>query len=237
MIVRDLANSVVIFNPHRQKKIPSFGIVAYHHTTRRFLVVCRRFSPNYITVLRGAFKRSNLPKLIYGMTLDEQNSLMSIFNGKNNIEKLIEEVCPFSDREYACMRFKIEQDLMLPALESAFQKKYFSTKEWLFPKGRIERNESFLDAAYREFREETGVSTPLPIPINTRPIVVYHKGDNDFFYETRYWVISTDEELVFPENYKNYEISDCRYFSLADLNIVLSETQKLVLQEACATLL
>jgi 8-oxo-dGTP diphosphatase len=67
--------------------------------------------------------------------------------------------------------------------------------DWTFPKGKLDSDESFEDAALREVEEETGIRCTLgrELPstsyeVNGRPKLV------------RYWLMAPDAELEFEPN-------------------------------------
>jgi hypothetical protein len=87
----------------------------------------------------------------------------------------------------------------------------------------------------REFAEETGVSSNLQ-PINTWPIVDSYKADNDFIYETRYWVVKFAEEAVLPYRFQSYEVKTRAWKSGGEVESIASTSQLNVFHEAKAQL-
>ena len=110
----NMLNTIVYYNPHRLKHICSFGIVAYCLVTERYLVVQRRYSANYLTFLRGAYRRSNLPRLIMGMCNDELKMIRRVIFRQVNIHELLHLIMPAGDNEYSAMRFDSHENDILP---------------------------------------------------------------------------------------------------------------------------
>lgn len=224
---------IIQFNPHRQRHISSYGIIAYAEDTDKFLLVQRRYSPNYLTFMRGAYRRSNLHRLIMGMCNDELKMIRRVIFRQVNIHDLLKIVCPMCDNDYGAMRFDNHENDILKLINIAQNRKDLPDEpEWLFPKGRPEKSELPLYTASREFKEETGIDIGTRSPINKWPIVNHYKADNDFIYETRYWVIIFENEAVIPANFQSYEVAARAWKSKEQVYEIVKESQYSVLTDA-----
>ena len=223
----------VVHNPHRQRHITSFGIIAYCKSTDKYLLVQRRYSPNYLTLMRGAYRRSNLPKLIMGMCNDELKMVRRIIFRQINIHELLRIVYPGGDHEYSAMRFDNHENYILQLINKAQSDKNIPDEaEWLFPRGRSEKFESNIDTALREFREETGVNPVNKNVVNKWPIVDYYKADNDFIYESRYWIIIYDDEPEIPKRFQSYEVATRAWKDRESIEILIKRSQINIFHES-----
>ena len=233
----DFPSYIIRFNPHRQRHIMSFGIIAYCVETDKYLLVQRRYSPNYLTLLRGAYRRSNLPQLVKGMCNNEFKILRRVIYRQLNIHELLTIVCPGGDHDYSAMRFDNHENLILQLINKAqCDRDILDEPEWLFPKGRPDKHENGLDAALREFREETGISPGRIRPINQWPIVDHYKADNDFIYETRYWILVFDTEPPIPTKFQSYEVSARGWKTKDEVEEAIKATQCNIFHEAASQL-
>jgi hypothetical protein len=111
-----LPNYIIFHNPHRQRRIVSYGILAYAESTQRYLMVQRRYSPNYLTFLRGAYRRANINRLLSGMCAEEHRMIRRVIYRQVNVYDLLSIVCPSGDHDYYAMRFENhENDIRLCA--------------------------------------------------------------------------------------------------------------------------
>lgn len=226
---------LMFYNPHRRRHIISYGIVAYAKDTERYLVVRRRFSPHYLIFLSGSYRISNMPLLLLGMTQEELRLIRRMLYNNIEYQDVVKLVLPLVDMKYAVCRWTRHQDEICRLLNHIQHTTDSPAEpEWLFPKGRSEWNEAPLTAALREFREETGVEvndTDLVI-LNEHPITITHMADNDFIYETQYFVACVSSELVLPATFTNFEIAFRRWHTRQELATLLGPQQLTVVNEA-----
>lgn len=226
----------VHFNPHRQRRFVSYGIIAYAKSTERFLLVQRRYSTNYFTLLRGAYRRSNIAKLVAGMCVSELQIIRRIIYRQANIYDVLRIVCSVvGDHNYAAMRFENHENDILHFVNKALADRDTQEyPEWLFPKGKSEKHENSIDTAFREFYEETGVAIAdnQKQVINQHPIVNHYQADNDFVYETRYWIVLFDEEIPVPSKLQSYEVVSRAWKSRDEIETLVRPHQLSILREA-----
>lgn len=115
-------------------------------------------------------------------------------------------------------------------------KKESLPNQWSIPSGKIEKDETPLDAAFREFKEETDIDLPKNIDL----IGLINKYKNDGKTKRGlifvYFLESKKELIPDLENAKDgFEHSECGYFGLDDLplnknNVQLEKIIKKVLK-------
>ena len=96
---------------------------------------------------------------------------------------------------------------------------------WQLPKGKVESDESFEEAACREVSEECGIHTPIIVKQLPSTFHTYKK--NDVFYLKRtYWfkMVYKGEEQLVPQEKEN--ITDARWIAKSDIFDVLKNTYK-----------
>jgi 8-oxo-dGTP pyrophosphatase MutT (NUDIX family) len=86
--------------------------------------------------------------------------------------------------------------------------------DWSLPKGKLDKGESFEDAAVREVEEETGLSVELGRFIG-ETTYEDHKGREKL---VRYWAMRAGEGEFSPDD----EVDDLRWVALGDAGGMLS---------------
>lgn len=226
---------LLFYNPHRRRHIVSYGVITFARDTGRYLVVRRRFSPHYLLFMSGTYRLANLPLYFHNMTAEELRLVRRMLYNNIGFAEMCHMILPANNVEYANLRFLRCQDEISRLLNHVQHTTDPRPEpEWLFPKGRLERGETPNQAARREFIEETGVQlTAADINlIDEDPITTTHLADNDFIYETQYFVAIVPEELYLPKTFSNFEISARAWRSREELQNILGTKQLLVLTEA-----
>lgn len=105
-------------------------------------------------------------------------------------------------------------------------KKESLPNQWSIPSGKIEKGETPLDTAFREFKEETDID--LPKNINLIGLINKYKNDG----KTKrglifvYFLDSKKELIPDLENAKDgFEHTECGYFGLDDLPLNKNNVQ------------
>ncbi|MBT8211642.1 MAG: NUDIX hydrolase [Acidimicrobiia bacterium] len=95
-------------------------------------------------------------------------------------------------------------------------------KDWTFPKGKLDKGESFIDAAVREVAEETGVDPEVHLPLGT---VTYTTGNKNNKV-VRYWLMEGKKEKFKP----NREVDRVLWLSgdQARLQLTYDRSEKLL---------
>ena len=115
---------------------------------------------------------------------------------------------------------------------------------WTIPKGEFDGNETALDAAVREFREETG--HVLPGPFNPLVPIRQKGGKQVFAWSTAgdldpTTIVSNTFEMEWPPHSGRMqsfpEVSKGAWFDLETAAQVINPAQKALLQELDSTIL
>lgn len=99
----------------------------------------------------------------------------------------------------------------------------FRFNKWDLPKGHVELNEKYEDAALREVIEETGVKN---LVLNKFIDITYHIYfiENVKYLKITYWysMNCNNSEILIPQISEG--ITDVKWFNIKDLNIILNNS-------------
>jgi len=227
--------------------IISLGIILYHNdmSNIRFLMIRRKFSLGFMDFILGKYSINNLEyihRIFNEMTINEK--LKIINEPFYKLWYSIDYNCYESDNNYMTdeMRKKFENDYLISKkkfmlIKNGYVNKYnqyinlyqvvknskynWLEQEWEFPKGKRKMNESNLDAAIREFREETNYpEDSLDIILTDQPIVEKYFGSNNKKYKHIYYIARAnnyfDYSIVDFTEHQNIEISNIRWMSYSE---------------------
>lgn len=95
--------------------------------------------------------------------------------------------------------------------------------KWDLPKGKLEQEESLEDCAYREVREETGVSQ-LKIVKPLEPSYHLYRENEELVLKITYWFLMTSEgeDLLSPD--LSEQITEVKWIPTEKQELYLSET-------------
>jgi len=97
--------------------------------------------------------------------------------------------------------------------------------DWSFPKGKLDRGESFEDGALREVEEEIGLRCRLGIELSP----VTYRDPKGRSKVVRYWLMEPIEGEFVP----SHEVDEMRWLPVADAEELLSyEHDRELLREA-----
>lgn len=184
-------------------------------------MIRRKDTVSYVVFIRGLYTRDMLAYLAQRMTQQE----------RENIEnKTFDELWNMlwchhpSKRHHHRQKFKKQKERAKQRFErrewemtfKTFPSKY-TEPEWGFPKGRKRKTETSLQAAVREFCEETGLRKHDIIVDNTKPpIKERYTGSDSKEYEIMYYLANlANSSIEVPEidaSYRSSEISNIGWF-------------------------
>ena len=252
-----LPGRTILSSPFLDRALVSYGIIAYAEDTGRWLLVNRQHSPEFIILIRGSYRFSELDHLLAGLTVKELSKLKGVLGCSLDREQafaaLFKQTIDGSpkdkDWQYAWTRFQESFSYLQQAVQNLTGKEF---TEWLWPKGRLSSNSEMpYRCAIREFSEETGIQIRLTgngelklanddssssvICLNNTPLIESFRGTNGRIYETRCWVIVFSKEIPVTnivESNRPSEIGARKWVSEEETRELLQPNKIKVLNEA-----
>lgn len=235
MRASELPCRIIVESPFTQRHLVSYGIAACAADTGRWLLVRPVTSPNFSSIVRGFFRVSELENMTQYITRDECEELRACClsdNPARDFDKLYRRKFFIvegdeedeSDYLHARERFEKCRTDILAVLKPSSS---LTSIDWTWPKGR--RNGSIepaLDAALREFEEETGVSTEDMTIVTREPISEFYRSNNGRVYETQCWVGLLPTEVEPPPVHTVGEIAERRWFSPDEVRALFEPNER-----------
>lgn len=192
----------------------------------KFLMVRRKHSLGYIEFLRGRYNLNDNDSIAYlfkQMTNEEIKKLkdntfdelwFDLWGNNNNTHKYNTDIKILNEK---FLILKNKEEFNLDYFIKNIQPK-FDECEWGFPKGRRNNQETNLQCALREFREETGFTDGDFVLLNKiKPIDEKLIGTNGLNYKHLYYTAicnSSNEPYINMEHIaKSNEIGDMGWFT------------------------
>lgn len=200
-----------------KRHFKSYGIIAIDKEGR-ILMVCRRNTIGFMEFLKGDYKldksdtsnRLHINDLIHMMTADELNLLINesyerifyLTRGKRAAKKQLKE------KEI----FEKNRPIWIETCKKLLSNgKGWKEPEWGFPKGNRNQDESEIECALRELKEETGVSNITLT--NHKFVEIRYECDKQFLCE--YYVAYLPDDFTIDSVRKQaHEISDIGLFTI-----------------------
>lgn len=218
--------------------VTSYGIslVRKNPNTNRYeiLFIKKRISYAYITFVKGVYNKSNdneIIKLFNNMTLDEKLCIKSLnFNiiWYKSYLSLPNNLNVKDLNKYEICKNKFEKRFLIDGGKRLFNL-LKNTKNinliWEMPKGMSNKNESEINAAIREFTEETNINKlKYRILYDERPIIYSFTDENTNYKYVYYMAFMLDNKYIPNIDISNesvvMEASDLKFLNTDEIKMV-----------------
>ena len=210
-------------------KIPitSYGVISFrNHINYEYLMICRKDSLGYVDFIRGKYPLYNkkyIQNLIDEMTIQEKENILTknfdelwnkLWCSDNGMQYRVEEKSSKNKFE------QIKRGIQLSETDKydvytliKNSKTNWLTPEWGFPKGRRNYGEKDMQAALREWCEETGYPIKsLNIVSNILPYDEFFVGSNFKSYKHKYYLAYIKNDFS-DANYQKSEVSQLKWLT------------------------
>lgn len=228
LILYLLYNNFIDINEYNYLHINNIIRLSEYYNNIKFIMVRRKYSFNYVVLLRGKYKLSNIEeikRLLSLMTKTEHQRLLNsdfdelwneLWQDTSNYKIYIKEYN--KSKKY----FKILKDNNF--YDGLITK--YEEPEWEFPKGKKNNEEIKIDCAIREFEEETNIlKKNITILDRVNGIEEEYIGtDNKTYIHTYYLstIKNNNEDLNLSGLYQQKEIGDIKWLTI---NEALNKTR------------
>lgn len=203
------------------------------------LMIKKRLTYSYIAFVKGIYNKNNeteLKKLFNNMTVDEKFCIMSL--NFNILWYKLTLTLPYNNKfiskdinKFEKCKLKFEKNFLYDngkRLLHLIKKSKSSKKVWEMPKGTTNKNESNINAAIREFYEETNIKkNKYKILYNINPITYIFTDENITYKYVYYIAVLLDSKyqlsLDFIVNSNIMEITELRFFNINELKLINTE--------------
>jgi ADP-ribose pyrophosphatase YjhB (NUDIX family) len=223
----------------------SYGCVIFKKTVNaavRYLLIQRKYTPEYIDIIRGKYYDSSgsilnyqyLVMLIKNLSLIERNYIIQYdfdylwkniwkWIGTQNIQKDYDEC----ERKFNLLK----NDKVLGHTFASLFEQYPTTMaepDWELPKGKRKLGETDKECAIREFCEETMLeSTDFSIYVHVKPFQEKFMGDNIVEYCNNYYVgklTNTTKPIYYDPKHteQNKEIRKIGWFTETEMSPIIN---------------
>lgn len=224
---------LIVDSSFKYKTTISYGLIVYAKNTKRFLLVCRKHSIDFLLFIKGCYRKTTLPFILNKITPDEAK-IIPFLNDESEFYKYFVEELGFDkeDFDYAYSRYLENLDCAKNIIYSYNLEN--NKLSWGWPKGRlnISPKETPFSCALREFKEEVGVNVP---PFIYKSDKFYIDRIKTFFgriIESRYWIYIIENEFPLSNvELTNKEISNRQWFTYEECKNILSNPNILIENE------
>jgi len=194
----------------------------------KFLLIEKKHSLNYIEFIRGIYEvndKNKLEKMFSLMSKDEiklikNNTFTKLWRllwNKTASKKIYQNEFINSYKKFSILKQNGRLSNLL-LIKSKYQ-----YAEWEIPKGKRKMNESNLQCAIREIKEETTLdNTTYKILLNLfkSPTIQYeYLGTNDIMYKNIFYLSVLNDDYIFhtKENKENKEVKQCKFLLIDEI--------------------
>lgn len=207
----------IIKHPYSQKKCISYGLILISKEGRTLLVK-RKHSFEYLVILSGRYKKSDLIFLIPKLVLKEFNKILLFYKNKKFFKKEYKNLFKNDKNIKKSYKKLIEYGNCVIEISKNIN---FSENDliWFWPKGKFELliDKDYKDCAIRETEEELDIKLPKDIKFYDDWISFTHESYNFRKLDSKFLICTLNKEFVLKK-VKNDEISDKKWVCIQDLN-------------------
>lgn len=209
----------------------SCGLICLNEQNK-ILLVRRKNSYAYTSLIRGNYQKENIINIINDMTREEAYALINTSFEQlwlsNNQTKYL-QYCNNESTIKIMYQKSLKKYKEFIKLFPNFiyyishNDKFISEPEWGFPKGTRKENETDIECAIREFVEETGIPEKNITILNETPLYEYYIGTDHKLYKYVFFVATLKNDVKIFNIDKNnmeqvHEISKIIWSSKNDLH-------------------
>lgn len=213
----NVVNRIILRAPFATKSTISYGLMVFCIDKKKWLLIQRKHSVEFLLFIKGIYRKTNLPILLCNITEDESNIIKGLSTYDKFKKYYIEELKLDSGiLDYSWDRFcKFHERTTYYLSKINFVE---NALEWTWPKGRLSfcQKETPLRCAIREFEEETEIILPPPIHKSkfyiTDTLHTY-TGKN---IESRIYSYVISEEMILSPPNNHPEVSNRRWVSTSE---------------------
>lgn len=208
---------IIIYSPFAKRSIISYGLIVYAQKSKKFIIIQRKHSVEFLLFVRGFYRISYITFLLSNITNEEYKIITDCVNGVVPFATLYFNQLKLDKRgyEYALTRFSEIRSIFISNLSKITTHNVLT---WTFPKGRLEyshglstEKETPFECALREFNEEVEIILPPAIYISSNYLTEQINTITGRNIESRFWIYIIDDEIVLPAFNDHPEISDRKW--------------------------
>ena len=125
---------LILETPFTSKTTISYGLIVFAKDTKRWIVIQRKHSVEFLLLVKGTYRIVHLPFLLMNITSEEADILSKSIKSEDFFSDLFKNVLKFDDKAYTHARYKLylNRELLSKLMKNAdFGKNKLS---WFCPK-------------------------------------------------------------------------------------------------------
>ena len=211
LFLSNIKKSLYIHNNRSCRKFIHLASFTICKENIKFLMLTKKYSYGFYDFIHNKFNSNNnfqINKLLNEMTDYEINCIMTMTY--KDLWSMIHKLpCPF--------RYEKTFNKIIKNIKSKYyniSNNRYRTPEWEFPKGKKkDDNESDIETAKREFKEETNLNDgDFIVYDNIKPIVENYTGTDGYFYSYFYYIALIKPSVNITTN-KTFETDKIGFYS------------------------
>lgn len=198
--------------PFSSRSTISYGLIVYAIKTKKWAIIQRKHSVEFLLFFRGIYRLTHLPLLLSSITQNELNIIKNcVFEGEIYMKYIYLNVLdlPEEGLNYSLIRMKESAKILSTIINNLDVEN--NILKWTWPKGRLyisNNQETPFDCAKREFMEEVEIDLPPPLYISDNYISENIKTLTGRNIESRYWIYVINDEITIVPPVSHPEVSN-----------------------------